>query len=86
MNSDRIALIDKHIEVLRARRMQLIARAAKDEQRSRLRRAIIVGNWILARKPELAQAIAANLSRPQDRRAFGLPERSSGGESGSAKD
>lgn len=86
MSSDRIASIDKHLEVLRARRMQLIARAAKEERRARLRRAIIVGNWILTRKPELAQAIAANLSRPQDRRAFGLPERFSAGESGSEKE
>jgi hypothetical protein len=74
MQEGRIAVIDKHLEALRARRAQLVARHSAEERRNRTRQIIILGSWLIAHRPDLVERITSGLQRPQDRKAFGLPE------------
>lgn len=73
MKRDRLAMVEEHLEVLKARRAQLVARATAEARRNRARQAIILGTWLLARRPEMVEQIKSELQRPQDRLAFGLP-------------
>lgn len=73
MKRDRLAMIEEHLEVLKARRAQLVARASTEARRNRARQAIILGTWLLARRPDVVEQIKSELQRPQDRIAFGLP-------------
>ena len=74
MQSDRIAAIDKQLEMLKSRRSQLVARASVEERRLRTRQAIILGTWLMTNHPDLVDEIKKQLERPQDRKAFGLNE------------
>ena len=74
MQQSRIAVIDKHLEALKARRAQLVARLSAEDRRHRTRQTIIVGSWLIAHRPDLLEQIKNELQRPQDRKAFGLPE------------
>ena len=65
--------IDKEIELLKAKRAALVARESNAQRRIRTRKAAILGGWIMANDPHLAERIASRLVRDQDRRAFGLP-------------
>ena len=68
-----IASIDLKLQQLKNLRAQLLARECIAERKRSTRQAIIIGKWIISRKPELVHAIAKVLERDQDRAAFGLP-------------
>ncbi len=74
MQSDRIAAIDRQLEMLKSRRSQLVARATVEQRRLRTRQAIILGTWLMTNHPDLVDEIKNQLQRPQDRKAFGLDE------------
>ena len=74
MQSERIAAIDRQLEMLKSRRSQLVARATVEQRRLRTRQAIILGTWLMANHPDLVDDIKKQLDRPQDRKAFGLDE------------
>ena len=74
MQSDRIAAIDRQLEMLKSRRSQLVARATVEQRRLRTRQAIILGTWLMTKHPDLVDEIKEQLERPQDRKAFGLDE------------
>jgi hypothetical protein len=80
MREERIAVIDRHLEALKARRAQLIARLSAEDRRNRTRQAIILGGWLMTRRPDLVEQIKCELQRTQDRKAFGLPELPTGNE------
>ena len=68
-----IASIDLKLAQLKNQRAQLLARECVAERKRSTRQAIIIGKWLMARKPELVTAIAKVLERRQDRAAFNLP-------------
>lgn len=68
-----IASIDLKLAQLKNQRAQLLARECVAERKRSTRQAIIIGKWIMSRKPELVAAIVKVLERDQDRSAFGLP-------------
>ena len=68
-----IASIDLKLAQLKNQRAQLLARECVAERKRSTRQAIIIGKWLMARKPELVTAISKVLERDQDRSAFGLP-------------
>ncbi len=72
MQSDRIAAIDRQLEMLKSRRSQLVARVTVEQRRLRTRQAIILGTWLMTNHPDLVYEIKKQLERPQDRKAFGL--------------
>lgn len=76
MTSRRIESIDLKMLQLKNQRSQLLAEQSDAERKRCTRQAIIIGKWIMARKPELVTAIAKVLDRTQDRAAFGLPPKS----------
>ncbi|MFI8616370.1 hypothetical protein ACIGHN_12790 [Acidovorax sp. NPDC077693] len=73
MTSRSIESIDLKMLQLKNQRSQLLAKQCDKERKRSTRQAIIIGKWIMARKPELVAAIAKVLDRTQDRAAFGLP-------------
>jgi hypothetical protein len=73
MAHDSIESIDLKLQQLKNRRAQLLARQSVAERKRSTRQAIIVGKWLMARKPEIVEAISKALERDQDRAAFGLP-------------
>ncbi len=68
-----IASIDLKLAQLKNQRAQLLARECVAERKRSTRQAIIIGKWLMARKPELVTAISKVLERAQDRAAFDLP-------------
>ena len=72
--AQRIEDLDKRIEQLRARRQKLVARESVKARSLRTRQAVIIGTWIMGNRPELAEEVVRQLTRPQDRAAFGLEE------------
>jgi hypothetical protein len=70
----RIDDIDRQLSQLKARRALLLAQQDSAERRRRTRQAIILGTWLMSNRADLIGHIQAQLVRPQDRRAFGLPE------------
>jgi hypothetical protein len=73
MAHDSIESIDLKLQQLKNRRAQLLARQSVAERKRSTRQAIIVGKWLMAKKPEIVVAISKVLERDQDRAAFGLP-------------
>ena len=73
MTSRSIESIDLQMLQLKNERSQLLARKCDRERKLNTRQAIIIGKWIMSRKPELVAAIVKVLERDQDRSAFGLP-------------
>lgn len=66
--------LDEKIAQLKARKAQLAAQKNAAERKSRLRKIIILGAWVLENKPSIVADCKVSLHRPQDRRAFGMPE------------
>lgn len=66
-----IAILDRKLDQLRARKAQLLARDGASLRRARTRQAIILGSWLLVHRPDLVDEVKAQLTRPQDIRAFG---------------
>lgn len=73
MTSRSIESIDLKVQQLKNQRAQLVARKCQKESKRSTRQAIIIGKWLMVRKPELVTAIANVLERTQDRAAFDLP-------------
>lgn len=73
MTSRSIESIDLKMHQLKNRRSQLLAKQCDAERKLNTRQAIIIGKWLMVRKPELVTAIAKVLERRQDRAAFNLP-------------
>lgn len=73
MTSRSIESIDLKMLQLKNERSQLLAKQCDAERKLNTRQAIIIGKWLMARKPELVTAIAKVLERRQDRAAFNLP-------------
>jgi hypothetical protein len=69
--------IDKQIEQLKAYRQKLAVHEAQKKRASENRQKAIIGGWVMSNRPELVQEIVSQLKRPQDRRAFELPDESS---------
>ena len=57
---------------LKARYEQLLAKDNAKQRKKRDRQCYIIGAWIFSNQPELAAAIPEQLTRDQDRLAFGL--------------
>ena len=73
MTPNNIQSIDIKLQQLKNRRSQLLAKQCDAKRKRSTRQAIIIGKWLMARKPELVTAIANVLERTQDRAAFDLP-------------
>ncbi|MBV7427231.1 MULTISPECIES: hypothetical protein [unclassified Acidovorax] len=73
MTSRSIESIDLKMLQLKNERSQLLAKQCDEERKLNTRQAIIIGKWLMVRKPELVTAIANVLERKQDRAAFNLP-------------
>ena len=71
MMKQTIANLDKKLDQLRARKAQLLARDGAAMRSARTRQAIILGTWLLAHRPDLVDEVTAQLTRPQDIKAFG---------------
>ena len=80
MTSRSIESIDLKMHQLKNRRSQLLAKQCDAERKRSTRQAIIIGKWIMARKPELVTAISKVLERDQDRAVFKLPPTAAGGQ------
>jgi len=85
---ERLQAIDERLARLRAEKERLVARANQTERRRQTRRKIVLGGTVLAAvehegvpalptKAELLRWLEGQLTRPQDRSAFGLPVRRS---------
>ncbi len=59
-------------EKLKARYEQLLCKENAANRKRRDRQCYIIGAWIISNQPELAGAIPKELTRDQDRKAFGL--------------
>lgn len=73
MTHNNIQSIDIKLQQLKNRRAQLLAQHCVAERKRSTRQAIIIGKWLMAKKPELVTAIANVLEREQDRAVFSLP-------------
>lgn len=69
-----VAEIDAEIQKLKAKKAQMVARETAEQRRARTRQAAILGGWLMANEPATVERIKSALTRPQDRKAFGLDE------------
>jgi acyl-coenzyme A thioesterase PaaI-like protein len=80
----RLQLLDERLARLRADRDRLAARVSRTERKRETRRKIVLGGTILAAidhegvpairtRADLERWLDTELSRPPDRRVFGLP-------------
>lgn len=68
-----IAELDQEIKQLQARKQKLATLEAAAERKRLERQKIIIGGWLMSQRPDLVSEIVGQLTRPQDRAAFGLP-------------
>lgn len=80
MTSRSIESIDLKLQQLKNQRSQLLAKQCDAERKRSTRQAIIIGKWIMARKPELVTAISKVLERDQDRAVFKMPPAAAAGQ------
>lgn len=72
MTSRSIESIDLKLQQLKNRRAQLLAQHDATERKRVTRQAVIIGKWVMAKRPELVSEIASMLERDQDRAVFKL--------------
>lgn len=72
MTHDNIQSIDIKLQQLKNRRAQLLAQHDAAERKRTTRQAVIIGKWIMSKRPELVSEIASMLVRDQDRAVFKL--------------
>lgn len=65
--------LDKQIRQMQAQKDNLLQKQKRAERENLTRQKIILGGWMLANNPEQVEAVKAELTRDQDRIAFGLP-------------
>ena len=73
MTPNNIESIDIKLQQLKPRRAQLLAQHDAAERKRITRQAVIIGKWIMSKRPELVSEIAGMLVRDQDRAVFKLP-------------
>lgn len=73
MTHDNIQSIDIKLQQLKSRRAQLLAQHSAAERKRITRQAVIIGKWVMAKRPGLVSEIASMLERDQDRAVFKLP-------------
>lgn len=73
MTQQTISDLNRKLEQLRQRKVQLMAREHTAERRLRTRQAVILGSWMMSHRPAWVEDAKTQLERPQDRAAFGLP-------------
>lgn len=73
MTHTNIQAIDIKLQQLKNRRAQLLAQHDAAERKRITRQAVIIGKWIMSKRPELVSEIAGMLVRDQDRAVFKLP-------------
>lgn len=73
MTHDNIQSIDIKLQQLKNRRAQLLAQHGIAERKRLTRQAVIIGKWVMAKRPGLVSEIASLLERDQDRAMFKLP-------------
>ncbi len=73
MTRNNIQSIDIKLQQLKNRRAQLLAQHDATERKRVTRQAVIIGKWVMAKRPELVSEIASMLERDQDRAVFKLP-------------
>jgi len=73
MTHDNIQSIDIKLQQLKNRRAQLLAQHDAAERKRITRQAVIIGKWVMAKRPGLVTEIASMLVRDQDRAVFKLP-------------
>ncbi|MDP9124208.1 MAG: hypothetical protein M3N82_06360 [Pseudomonadota bacterium] len=69
----RLAEIDQKLAALLAEKRQLDSRRQAADRALRTRQIIIIGGWLLAHEPATFDRVKSQLTRDQDRAAFGLP-------------
>lgn len=80
MTPNNIQSIDIKLQQLKNRRAQLLAQHDAAERKRITRQAVIIGKWVMAKRPELVSEIASVLERDQDRAVFKLPPTATGGQ------
>src|SRR6218665_1543414 len=70
MTPNNIQSIDLKLQQLKNRRAQLLAQHDATERKRITRQAVIIGKWVMAKRPELVSEIAGTLERDQDRVVF----------------
>ena len=78
MTPNNIQSIDIKLQQLKNRRAQLLAQHGATERKRVTRQAVIIGKWVMAKRPELVSEIAGMLERDQDRAVFKLPPTAGG--------
>lgn len=73
MTLNNIESIDIKLQQLKNRRAQLLAQHSAAERKRITRQAVIIGKWVMAKRPGLVSEIASMLERDQDRAVFKLP-------------
>lgn len=83
MTLNNIQSIDIKLQQLKNRRAQLLAQHDANERKRVTRQAVIIGKWVMAKRPELVSEIASMLDRDQDRAVFKLPTKADDGQAAS---
>jgi hypothetical protein len=73
MTPNNIQSIDIKLQQLKNRRARLLAQHDATERKRITRQAVIIGKWVMAKRPELVSEIAGTLERDQDRVVFKMP-------------
>lgn len=75
--TDKIKALDDQIKKLQERKNKMLAKAQSEVRKKRTRQAVILGAWLIEKRPDLVEQIKAQLVRPQDLAAFGIEAKKS---------
>jgi len=70
---ERLQAIEQKLAELLAKKRSIESEQTAAQRRERNHRCVILGAWLVANEPDQVERIKAQLSRAQDRAAFGLP-------------
>jgi len=70
---ERLQAIEQKLAELLAKKRSIESEQTAVQRRERNHRCVILGAWLVANEPDQVERIKAQLTRPQDRAAFGLP-------------
>lgn len=80
MTPNNIQSIDIRLQQLKNRRALLLAQHGATERKRITRQAVIIGKWVMAKRPELVTEIAGMLERDQDRAVLKMPPAAAAGQ------
>jgi len=80
MTPNNIQSIDIKLQQLKNRRALLLAQHGATERKRITRQAVIIGKWVMAKRPELVTEITGMLERDQDRAVFKMPPAAAAGQ------